>query len=159
MLFDLKSGELTHQDMGQMDMYVRMVDDLKRGPDDNPAVALFCAPTKTHRWSGTPCCMRMSICSPANTSWYCPLKMNCVRSLSGSALRWKSNGSALPQRPEDTLPSSKEQSNRCPVALRNSGQVHEKSTNRSAGLTESAFASLMMFSRATFRSPRSTPPT
>ena len=28
-LFDLKSGELTHQDIGQMDMYVRMVDDFR----------------------------------------------------------------------------------------------------------------------------------
>ena len=40
-LFDLKSGELTHQDIGQMDMYVRMVDDLKRGPDDNPTVGII----------------------------------------------------------------------------------------------------------------------
>jgi len=39
-LFDLKSGELTHQDIGQMDMYVRMTDDLKRGPDDNPTVGI-----------------------------------------------------------------------------------------------------------------------
>jgi predicted nuclease of restriction endonuclease-like (RecB) superfamily len=29
-LFDLKSGELTHQDVGQMDMYVRMMNELKR---------------------------------------------------------------------------------------------------------------------------------
>jgi hypothetical protein len=35
----------------------------------------------------------------------------------------------------------------------------EKSENKSPGVTESAFASLMMFSKATFRSPRSTPPT
>jgi predicted nuclease of restriction endonuclease-like (RecB) superfamily len=40
-LFDLKSGELTHQDIGQMDMYVRMVDDLRRGPDDNPTVGII----------------------------------------------------------------------------------------------------------------------
>jgi hypothetical protein len=40
-LFDLKSGELTHQDIGQMDMYVRMVDELKRGPDDNPTVGII----------------------------------------------------------------------------------------------------------------------
>ena len=40
-LFDLKSGELTHQDIGQMDMYVRMMDDLKRGPDDNPTVGII----------------------------------------------------------------------------------------------------------------------
>jgi hypothetical protein len=29
-LFDLKSGELTRQDIGQMDMYDRMMDDFKR---------------------------------------------------------------------------------------------------------------------------------
>ena len=40
-LFDLKSGDLTHQDIGQMDMYVRMVDDLKRTPDDNPTVGII----------------------------------------------------------------------------------------------------------------------
>jgi predicted nuclease of restriction endonuclease-like (RecB) superfamily len=40
-LFDLKSGELSHQSIGQMDMYVRMMDDLKRGPDDNPTVGII----------------------------------------------------------------------------------------------------------------------
>jgi predicted nuclease of restriction endonuclease-like (RecB) superfamily len=40
-LFDLKTDELTHQDIGQMDMYVRMYDDLKRGPSDNPTVGII----------------------------------------------------------------------------------------------------------------------
>jgi len=40
-LFDLKSGDLNHQDIGQMDMYVRMMDDLKRTPDDNPTVGII----------------------------------------------------------------------------------------------------------------------
>jgi len=40
-IFDLKRGELSHQDIGQMDMYVRMYDDLKRGPDDNPTVGII----------------------------------------------------------------------------------------------------------------------
>jgi predicted nuclease of restriction endonuclease-like (RecB) superfamily len=40
-LFDLKADELTHQDIGQMDMYVRMMDDLKRSPDDNPTVGII----------------------------------------------------------------------------------------------------------------------
>ena len=40
-LFELKTGELTHQDIGQMDMYVRMMDDLKRAPDDNPTVGII----------------------------------------------------------------------------------------------------------------------
>jgi predicted nuclease of restriction endonuclease-like (RecB) superfamily len=40
-LVDLKVGKLTHQDVGQMDMYVRMFDDLKRQPDDNPSIGLI----------------------------------------------------------------------------------------------------------------------
>jgi predicted nuclease of restriction endonuclease-like (RecB) superfamily len=40
-LFDLKSGELSHKDIGQMDMYVRMVDAFKRAPDDNPTVGII----------------------------------------------------------------------------------------------------------------------
>jgi hypothetical protein len=40
-VFDLKSGELNHQDIGQMDMYVRMMDDLKRTPGDNPTVGII----------------------------------------------------------------------------------------------------------------------
>jgi len=43
-LFDLKTGSLAHQDIGQMDMYVRMYDDLRRRPDDNPTVGvILCA--------------------------------------------------------------------------------------------------------------------
>jgi len=45
-LFDLKSGELTHQDVGQMDMYVRMYDDLKRGAEDNPTVGIILCASK-----------------------------------------------------------------------------------------------------------------
>lgn len=40
-LIDLKMGKLTHQDVGQMDMYVRMFDDLRRGDGDNPTVGLI----------------------------------------------------------------------------------------------------------------------
>jgi predicted nuclease of restriction endonuclease-like (RecB) superfamily len=40
-LVDLKIDELTHQNIGQMDMYVRMYDDLKRGEDDNPTVGIL----------------------------------------------------------------------------------------------------------------------
>ena len=43
-IFDIKRGELTHQDVDQMDMYVRMYDDLKRGVEDGPTVGIiFCA--------------------------------------------------------------------------------------------------------------------
>lgn len=40
-IFDLKRGELTHQDVGQMDMYVRMYDDLKRNEEDGPTVGII----------------------------------------------------------------------------------------------------------------------
>jgi predicted nuclease of restriction endonuclease-like (RecB) superfamily len=40
-LLDLKTRKLKHQDIGQMDMYVRMFDDLKRGPDDNPTLGII----------------------------------------------------------------------------------------------------------------------
>lgn len=39
-LIDLKTGRLTHQDIGQMDMYVRMYDELKRGEGDNPTLGI-----------------------------------------------------------------------------------------------------------------------
>lgn len=45
-LLDLKTGKLTHQDVGQMDMYVRMFDDLKRQPDDNPTVGIILCESK-----------------------------------------------------------------------------------------------------------------
>lgn len=40
-LFDLKTTELTHQDVGQMDMYVRIYDDQRRGLEDNPTVGII----------------------------------------------------------------------------------------------------------------------
>jgi predicted nuclease of restriction endonuclease-like (RecB) superfamily len=40
-LIDLKTGNLAHQDIGQIDMYVRMYDDLKRSSDDNPTIGIL----------------------------------------------------------------------------------------------------------------------
>jgi len=40
-LIDLKSGELTHQDIGQMDMYVRLYEDQYKAPDDNSTIGLI----------------------------------------------------------------------------------------------------------------------
>lgn len=40
-LVDLKTGMITHQDVGQMDMYVRMYDRLKRTDGDNPTIGLL----------------------------------------------------------------------------------------------------------------------
>lgn len=40
-LLDLKTVRLSHQDVGQMDMYIRMFDDLKKGVDDNPTIGII----------------------------------------------------------------------------------------------------------------------
>ena len=45
-LIDLKTARITHQDVGQMDMYVRMYDELKRSEGDNPTIGiLLCSET------------------------------------------------------------------------------------------------------------------
>ena len=41
LLIDLKTSRITHQDVGQMDMYVRMYDNLKRTEGDNPTIGLI----------------------------------------------------------------------------------------------------------------------
>lgn len=45
-LIDLKTQKITHQDVGQMDMYIRMYDELKRSEGDNPTIGIvLCADT------------------------------------------------------------------------------------------------------------------
>ena len=41
LLIDLKLGKLTHQDVGQMDTYVRVYDKFKKSEDDNPTIGLI----------------------------------------------------------------------------------------------------------------------
>ena len=41
LLIDLKAGQLKHQDIGQMDMYRRMFDDLKKPEGDNPTIGII----------------------------------------------------------------------------------------------------------------------
>lgn len=48
LLIDLKTTQISHQDVGQMDMYVRMYDELKRTEGDNPTIGLIlCSETST----------------------------------------------------------------------------------------------------------------
>jgi predicted nuclease of restriction endonuclease-like (RecB) superfamily len=45
-VIDIKNQKLTHQDVGQLDMYVRMYDDLEKTESDNPTIGiLLCADT------------------------------------------------------------------------------------------------------------------
>lgn len=45
-IVELKTHTITHQDIGQLDMYVRMYDDLKKPKEDNPTIGiLLCTET------------------------------------------------------------------------------------------------------------------
>lgn len=45
-LIDLKTSKITHQDVGHMDMYIRMYDELKRNEGDNPTIGIvLCSDT------------------------------------------------------------------------------------------------------------------
>lgn len=45
-LIDLKTSKITHQDIGQMDMYIRMYDEMKTGDGDNPTIGIvLCSDT------------------------------------------------------------------------------------------------------------------
>lgn len=45
-IIELKTSKINHQDIGQLDMYVRMYDDLKKQPSDNPTIGiLLCTET------------------------------------------------------------------------------------------------------------------
>lgn len=48
-IVDLKTTKLTHQDIGQMDMYVRMFDELKRSADDNPTLGIILCSDKDEK--------------------------------------------------------------------------------------------------------------
>ena len=48
LLIDLKTGKLTHQDIGQMDMYVRLYEDTVKGEDDNPTIGIILCTEKDH---------------------------------------------------------------------------------------------------------------
>lgn len=45
-LVDLKTSKITHQDVGQMDMYIKMYDDFMKNTDDNPTLGIvLCSET------------------------------------------------------------------------------------------------------------------
>jgi len=47
-IIELKSGKLTHQDIGQIDMYVNMFNDLEKSPEDNPTIGIVLCTDKDH---------------------------------------------------------------------------------------------------------------
>ena len=45
--YDLKIGKLTHQDVGQIDTYVRIYDQHRKGSDDTPTIGLILCSEKS----------------------------------------------------------------------------------------------------------------
>ncbi len=67
-LIDLKMGKITHQDVGQIDMYVRMYDELKCKEGDNPTLGIYFALKRMKILHGILCCMIMTDYSCQNIS-------------------------------------------------------------------------------------------
>jgi predicted nuclease of restriction endonuclease-like (RecB) superfamily len=53
-VIEIKTNKLTHQDIGQLDMYVRMFDDLQKQETENPTIGiLLCTETNNTIWPNT----------------------------------------------------------------------------------------------------------
>lgn len=75
-LIDLKTSRITHQDVGQMDMYIRMYDELK-----NPRMIIrhwesYCVPRQMKISQDIPYCMEMNNYLQANTNYIFLRKRN-----------------------------------------------------------------------------------
>ena len=53
-IIDLKVGKLTHQDIGQMDFYVRYFEKEIRQAVDNPTIGLILCAQKMKQWQNIP---------------------------------------------------------------------------------------------------------
>ncbi len=77
-LIDLKTGKLTHQDIGQMDMYVRLFEDRIKTEGDNPTIGIILCTEKDEtvvRYSALndnsqPLCIAVQTLSPQRTGTY-----------------------------------------------------------------------------------------
>jgi predicted nuclease of restriction endonuclease-like (RecB) superfamily len=86
LLIDLKMGELSHQDVGQMDGYVRMFDDLFASSDDNPTIGLILCAEKMRSWQNILCLKTANKFSPQNICFTCLPKKNCLMKLNGNGV-------------------------------------------------------------------------
>lgn len=69
-LIDLKIGKLTHQDIGQMDSYIRVFDDLYKNDDDNPTIGLLLCSLKNEAMA------KYSILNDSNNLFASKYKIN-----------------------------------------------------------------------------------
>lgn len=80
-LVDLKTSKITHQDVGQMDMYIRMYDELKRGEGDNPTIGIVLCSDTDEDIAKYSVLHGNEQLLPASTSCTCPRKKNCAQRL------------------------------------------------------------------------------
>ena len=75
-IVELKTGKLTHQDLGQLQMYVNYYDRYEKTPDENPTIGILLCTSKTTPLSGWPYLKTTKPYSPANISSIYPLRNN-----------------------------------------------------------------------------------
>ncbi len=78
-LIDLKTHKITHQDIGQMNMYIRMYDELKRSDGDNPTSALCFVLIRMRILQDIPFFMEMNSYLLPSINFICRRKKNCER--------------------------------------------------------------------------------
>lgn len=80
-LIDLKLDKLSHQDLGQMQMYVNYFDRFVKTPDENPTSASCSANERKTPWSNSPC-PPTPTSTRGNTNSTCRPKKYCGRNCS-----------------------------------------------------------------------------
>jgi predicted nuclease of restriction endonuclease-like (RecB) superfamily len=89
-LIELKVGKLAHQDVGQMDMYVRVYDEqFRQAGDTTRRWASSSVRNATRRSPATRCLPRASSCLRVATVPCCRLRTSCASSCSEIARSWK----------------------------------------------------------------------
>jgi predicted nuclease of restriction endonuclease-like (RecB) superfamily len=79
-LIDLKTGHLTHQDMGRWTCMCACMTICAAVKTTTRRWEFCCVAAKTIRWCATQSCTKANKCSPANTAWFCLAKKSCARS-------------------------------------------------------------------------------
>ena len=82
--FDLKIGELKHQDIGQMQMYVNYYDRKVKLPDENPTIGIILCKDKKSVNSRDDLCQKITVrFLQANIKPFCQVKRNYKETFRG----------------------------------------------------------------------------
>ena len=84
-MIDLKIGELTHQDVGQMDSYVRMFDDKYLTEGDNPTIGLILCAQKNETIA------RYSVLNDSKQLFACQVHALICLPKKNSSANWNEN--------------------------------------------------------------------